>query len=74
MADLNKFFADNAALGMVVGFLLWLGKDFAIAFLKNDAAAKLADKDPSNDGIARAELGAASVLEKIPTSPSPLHK
>lgn len=68
MQQLNEFLYSNAPLATVLGFLLFLGKDFARDWLARDSAAKLADNDPGNDGIARLEQSAAQVIDKIPGS------
>lgn len=67
MDQINHILQVNAPLGMLIGFLLWLGKDFARDWLNRDAAAKLADKDLSNDGQARLEQSIAKAIDGIPT-------
>lgn len=66
MDALSKFLLDHAPLALFLAFIAHLAKDFVRDFLSRDAAAKLADNDPSNDKVARLEQAGAVVLDKIP--------
>jgi hypothetical protein len=66
MQAINDFITQHLGVAGLVGFLLFLAKDFVRDFLARDALAKLADADPSNDKIARLEQSAAQALDKIP--------
>lgn len=63
--DVSKFIHDPLLL-FIVGAVYVLGRDFAVGFLRRDAERKLADKDPSNDAVAHAELAAADAIIKLP--------
>lgn len=65
MPALAPFLHDPLVL-FVLGALYVLGRDFVVGFLRRDAEKKLADKDPSNDAIAHAELSAADAITKLP--------
>lgn len=61
-----SFIHDPLVL-FVIGAAYVLGRDFVVGALRRDAQAKLADKDPSNDGRAHKELAAADAIEKLPS-------
>lgn len=63
--DLTKLAHDPLVL-FILGAVYVLGRDFVVGFLRRDAERKLADKDPSNDMVAHAEMAAADAITKLP--------
>lgn len=63
---ISDLIAHHAGLALAIGFVVFLGKDFVRDWLARDAAAKLADSDPKNDGLARLEQSAAQTIDKVP--------
>lgn len=66
MDAINNFIVTHAGLALAIGFILHFGKDLLRDFLIRDADAKLKDKDPSNDKLARLEQAGVTIIDKVP--------
>ena len=66
MEAVNQFILQNLGIASLGAAVLFFAKDFIRDALARSAAAKLADKDPSNDGAARLMQSAVTAIDKLP--------